>query len=420
MEGIDYLNAILTRGSRPGLERICSALKALGNPQDKLNVINVTGTNGKGSFCAMLAGALSQSYRVGVFSSPYLESITESICVNGMDISENELSDLAREYKGISEQFELTQFEYLTVLSILYFIDQKTDIAIYEVGMGGGKDATNVFKKNLLSVFTGISLDHTQILGNDVEKIAKEKSGIIKENCPVYFGGNQNSKAAAVIKEAAIKKSCKFFGKETNEHTVFLQSPDRNIFSYKGKEYKLPFGGTYQIENAEKVIDCIEILGQSGYHLSYEDTKKGFCGVKRKGRFEVFSYDPYIIFDGGHNVECLQAFAECYKTYFGKRKSDFIVGVMADKEHMEMVKLLAEFTNCVYTVSPDNPRALDAKALSDEFHLFGCNSVPAESFEKALEMWSNNGSVNLFCVGSLYSYKAFKSALERKLSNKEN
>ncbi len=408
MNGIEYLYRLSERGSKPGLERIFSALEELDNPQDKLNVINVTGTNGKGSFCAMLGSALSQKYKVGVFSSPHLESITESIAIGGRNIGEDELSALSEKYQYISERFELTQFEYLTVLCVIYFEMQSVDIAIMEVGMGGRKDATNIFKRNLLSVITGISLDHTSWLGKSIEEIAREKSGIIKEGCPVYYGG---SGADDIIKDVAVKKKSRYFGRSSRKVDIYMLTPDRSIFSVDKINYTLRFGGEYQIENALKVLDCLDIIDKAGYSLSADDIKNGLLNVKRAGRFELLSYDPIVIFDGGHNVECINAFVRSHRLYFGDRKSDLIVGIMADKEHEQMVKLLSPIAERVYSVSPNNSRALDARALADEFESEGCPAIAEPSFDSAIADWRKNGMNTLCCVGSLYSYADFKKAV---------
>lgn len=418
-EAYEYIESIGKRGSVPGLESISSMLDKMSNPQESFKVVHVTGTNGKGSFCAMMAAVLMENgYKAGVFSSPHLIDIRESVTVEGQMISKADLARLTSRLAPVSEGLEnpLTQFEFMTALCFEYFKEQKVDIAVVEVGMGGRLDATNVFSAPLLSVITGISADHTSWLGNTLEDIAKEKSGIIKNGCPVYFGGSM-SNARNVIKEKAEELSCSYYEKGENYPFILSVSLDKTEFEYNKRKYTLFLPGNYQADNAAKVIDCCHILNQNGFDIKDEDINRGFGKVKRQARFEVLSTNPAVIYDGGHNPECAAALAKSVKAYFGKKKVDVIMGVLADKDYSEMTDIISEIAKNVYTVTVANPRALDGKVLAEAFCEKGVTAYNCQNYKNALKMWREMGENTLIVTGSLYSYRDFVSEFNKSDSN---
>ncbi len=404
-EMIPYLYSLASRGSKPGLSRIKAVLAELGNPQESLRVINVTGTNGKGSYCKMLGDILSlSSYRTGVFSSPHLVRINESITVDGEIISDDDLSDVLSRCQDICEKHTLTQFEVLTVACILYFKEQKTDIALMEVGMGGELDATNVFSENIMSVILGVSLDHTSYLGSSVEMIAREKSGIMKKGCPV-FTASEDEKVLEVINSRAKELDCPIFRNQRGAK-IISSTPEKTVFSFKGTEYTLKSGAMYQVLNAEKVLSSVDILPTLGYSIKEDAIAGAFESLERPARFEVFARSPYVIFDGGHNPECTAALKNDILRHFGDEKLTVIIGIMADKDMAGICSHMGSIAKEVFTVTPKNPRALDDSILANEFSKNGIKATPCGNFKTALSMWDKK--TPLLCVGSLYSYEEFK------------
>ena len=215
-EAINYIHSIDWRGSRPGLSRVSELLDKLGNPQDELKFIHVGGTNGKGSFCAMMSSVLKEAgYKTGLFTSPYIEFFNERMMINGEPISNSELAEFTSQVRKIADSMTdpPTEFELITAVAMLYFKENKCDIVVLEVGLGGRLDATNIIKSPILSVITGIALDHTAVLGDTIEKIAFEKAGIIKKGIPVLCANQTESVKKVFInvaKENNSKIDCSY------------------------------------------------------------------------------------------------------------------------------------------------------------------------------------------------------------------
>lgn len=410
-----YLNEIERRGSVPGLDAIKSMLKALCNPEKNLKVIHVTGTNGKGSFCAIMAEILvGMGYKVGVFTSPFLTDIREMISINGEIISEDEITRLTERLCPVSEALPtpLTQFEFMTALCMEYFKESKVDFAIVEVGMGGELDATNVFERPLLSVITGVSVDHVSFLGSTVSQIAIHKGGIIKEGCPVYYGG-KDPQAGKIIKSIAEQKNADYYGRDEAMPEITSIEIGKTEFLYMGEGYSLSLAGEYQVENAAKVIDSCRILNNYGLNISKDDIQRGFSKLVRRGRFEIVSHSPTVIYDGGHNAECAAALVKSIKAYFGDKKINVIMGVLADKDYTAMVNSISDIAVRVYTVTPNNKRALDGRCLAVEFRKIGIPAFFCSDYCEALERWMDSGCDELLVTGSLYTYGDFIRSFEK-------
>lgn len=421
-EAIKYIHSVDWKGSRPGLSRINELMEGLGHPEDSFKSIHVAGTNGKGSFCAMLDSVLSEAgYKTGLFTSPYIEFFEERIRYCGENISEEDLSDAVSEVKAVADKMEdvPTEFEILTAVGFCYFRKKKVDIAIIECGMGGRLDSTNVIKAPVLSVITGISLDHVAFLGDTVEKIASEKAGIIKQGTPVLYGGN-DEKAEKVISEKAAELGCTFVKTDRSLIRDVKTSKKGNVFSYgKYKNVKLSLSGSYQPENASNVINAVELLRKRGYNISDKALYSGLKDTAWKGRFEKLNDCPEIYFDGGHNEEGVCAAVDTVKKCFGDKKINIISGVLADKDYEKIAKEISGVAEKVYTVTPDSPRALDSKKYAEVFKKLGINAVPCDSFDTAVnKIITEKGKIKpTLCVGSLYSYPDFKKSIKE---NKEN
>ena len=339
-------------------------------------------------------------------SSPHLERINESITLDGVEISDTELEAVMEKIHDTCEKHLLTQFEALTVAAICYYKEQNTDVVIMEVGMGGALDATNVFSENIMSVILGISLDHTSYLGSTIRDIALEKSGIMKKGCPV-FSAAHTTDAIEVIEDRARELECRIYTPIEGAN-ILSCAPNCTVFEYNGEKYTLSSGAGYQVKNAVKVLSSLEALKDSGINISKKAISCASALIKRPARFEVFSEDPYVIFDGGHNPECAEALAEDIKRTFPDKKPDIIMGVMADKDVFGICSILCPIIGKVYTVKPQNPRAMEDTALAEVLRSLGVEALPCKNFKNALEKWQENGKNDLLCVGSLYSYKEFK------------
>ena len=422
-ETLEYIHAVSWTGSRPGLERISELLHKMGDPQDKLKFVHVAGTNGKGSFCAMLSSVLTASgYKTGLYISPYVKHFNERMSIDGEMISNGELSETVGYVKTFADEMQdkPTEFELICAVAFEYFYRNRCDIVVLEVGLGGRLDATNIIKTAELSVITGISLDHTALLGDTVEKIAEEKAGICKDGRPLLYGGRDGA-AGEIIKRRAEECKCKFTETDYGTLKDVKYSLSGTEFSCgKEKGLKIKLLGSYQPYNAATVITAVQLLRREGYNISDSALRKGLLDTVWHARFERLSENPVIIFDGGHNPEGVSAAVESVKAYFGSKRVRVITGVMKDKDYSFISKKIGEVCCEVFTVTPDNPRALSAREYAEIFSSEGleshaCQSV-GEAVSAALEKSLKDGAP-IVALGSLYMYEEFTRELELLLRN---
>ncbi len=420
-EALEYIHCGFFGGTRPGLERVSELLGKLGNPQDGLRFIHVAGTNGKGSFCAMTDSVLRRAgYRTGLYTSPYIERFNERMMYDGVPVSDEELAELTSYVRPFAESMEdrPTEFELITAVAMLFFKRHKADPVVLEVGMGGRLDATNVIKTPLVSVITGISLDHTAILGGTVAAIAREKAGIIKPGVPVVWGGSARS-ASRVIHRAAAGLGCECTDVRKRKITVLSADLGGTVFRYAGYTASLSLLGTYQPYNAANVIAAVETLRKRGLRITDRDLLLGLREASWKARFELISAsDPVVISDGSHNPEGIDAAIDGIRSYFGRQKVILLTGVMRDKDYPAMADRLSEVAAGAYTLRPDNPRALDPEIYAAEFrrnglHAEGSDTV-REAVEKAVGAAVRQGRP-LVALGSLYMYREVREAFRTVL-----
>ncbi len=416
-QALGYLKTAASRGSVLGLERISRLAELLGDPQDKVKTIHISGTNGKGSLGAMLCSVLKASgYRVGSFSSPAITSVTDSFRIDGEQISEEKFARLVLDIAPICESMEEkpTEFEVITAVAFELFRRENCDIAVVECGMGGDLDSTNIISAPLLSVITNVQLDHCGFLGSTVAEIASHKAGIIKKGRPVFFGGDDEA-ALAVIKAAAEKCGSELYFPDPRELENAEFSLSGLSFDYRGERLEIPLLGTYQLTNAANVLRCVDILRKYGVKLPDYALREGLANVKWHGRFEVLRREPLVIFDGSHNPDGISCAADSIRQYFGENKVVFLIGVMADKEYGLYADMLGEFAEAVFTVKPDNPRALDSETLAQTFAEKGIDARPysvlSDGVSAACAFAMERGRP-LIALGSLYMYREFTQALE--------
>ena len=409
-QALEYIHSVCWKGSRPGLERTTELLEKMGNPQDKLKFIHVAGTNGKGSFCSMTANVLKHAgYKVGLYTSPFVLRFNERMKINGEDIPDTVLAKITEYVKPFAESMtdSPTEFELITAIALEYFAREGCDVVVLECGMGGRLDSTNIIKNPLLSVITGISFDHTAFLGNTIPEIAREKAGIIKENCPVLLCSD-NSEAAAVIKQKADGCNSPYFEVDRSSFVLKNTSLDGSVFDFgEYKDVKIPLLGSYQPHNACNVLTAINLLNSMKFYIPIRAIYDGLATVEWKARFEKLCDNPTVISDGGHNPEGIDAAVESVKLYFPEQKVIFVTGVMADKDYKYMAGRMSEVASCAFCVTPDNPRALSASDFADVFEGLGIPATPCDSVATAITLAkqvATDTNTPIICLGSLYMY----------------
>ncbi len=398
----------------PGLERVSALLNRLGNPEDKLRFIHIAGTNGKGSVSANIASVLEEAgYKTGKYISPNLIRVNERISINGEEISDYDLDRILALIEPLAREVEAecgiapTQFEIWTALAFVYFSEKKCDFVVLEVGLGGEFDATNVIKANVLAVITRLGIDHTQYLGNTIEKIALAKCGIIKRESELsaLITVEQEPQAMAVIEKCAKEKGSELF--------VASPVPLGNEgcyerFSLGGEEYLAGIPGYHQIENAALAVLACQKMG-----IGTEVIKRGISKAKNPARFEIIEENPTLIYDGGHNENGIAALNFSLKRYFGEVPRVVIFACMADKDIENSLQMLSECgAEFIYTTVKDNPRAMTAKELSERAGALGYPGAAFEDIGDAYYEAKKRGKLTLIC-GSLYLYRDFREFLDK-------
>lgn len=364
-EAVAYIHSLLKFGVRPGLERIRALLSALGNPHlAGPRFIHVAGTNGKGTTASMLAGILKEAgYRTGLFVSPYVFDFCERIQLDGQNIPR---ADLARSVsrvraaaEGLAGGLEPTEFEAITAAAFLYFAERRCDWAVLEVGLGGRLDSTNVIPKPAAAVVTSISLDHTRILGDTVEKIAHEKCGIIKEGGLVVTTSAQDEKALRVIERTVSERGGRLLVGRVGDAEITAENLSGTDMIYEGLSVHIPLVGRHQVENAVGVITAARALGLPDACIC-----AGVEGARLRGRMELISKEPLTLIDGGHNPECAAALRAVLQK-FAPPDVTALVGMMADKDCEGCLSQILPLCRRVFVTVPDNPRALCGEALRE-------------------------------------------------------
>jgi dihydrofolate synthase / folylpolyglutamate synthase len=365
-EALDHLHGLAVFGARFGLEPTRRMAAALGNPQERLRFIHVAGTNGKGSTCAMLESVYrAAGFRVGLFTSPHLVSFRERMQVNRKLISEAEVARLVEEVFSVQcsvfsgEKIEAgeaespTFFEFVTVMALKWFVEQRCDVVIWETGLGGRLDATNIVTP-LASVITNIALDHQQWLGDTLAKIAAEKAGIIKPGVPVLTAADA-PEALAVIREVAERK----------EAPVTLVTGELNAGSESGAPVTLPLRGAHQRRNAALAAAVVREL-QAQLPVGEAALRHGLESVRWAGRLQVEHVSGRVfILDGAHNSDGVHALAAALRSELAGQRFALVVGMLADKDCELMCRELAPLAGRIAAVRVASNRSLPPEALGE-------------------------------------------------------
>ena len=421
----EYLNSFTNYELIPGisyaqpgysLRHVEELLNRMGNPQLAAKTIHIAGTKGKGSVAAMIAQVLSASgYKTGRYTSPHLHNLRERISIDNSLISEADFAAAMAEVKPFIESMkhdtsfrQLTYFEALTALAFAYFQKKQVDFQVLEVGLGGRLDATNVVANPVVCIITSISLDHTQILGNTLEEIAREKAGIIKSGCWVVISP-QPEEATSVIGVTCREKKAKLvqIGKDVTLHKISGDLHHQSlVIEGRTSKYqvKIPLLGDFQLENAATAVAALEILASQGFAISTADIVQGLAQVKWPGRFQILQQHPIVLVDGAHNVASMKRLVDNIKAYFAHKRIFLVFGTSCDKDIPGIINELVPLSPQVIVTQASHSRAAPLSTLVAEFAKQGIESKTGETVAKAISRaLSLAGRTNVICVtGSLF------------------
>jgi dihydrofolate synthase/folylpolyglutamate synthase len=360
------------------LDNMRHLMAELGQVQDKLKVIHVAGTNGKGSVCTILSAILTkEGYKTGCYRSPWVFQREEMFQINGKNISVGSYQTLLLQVENACERLlakgfpQASEFEMDTALAFLWFFQEQCDIVILETGLGGTDDATNVVTAPLCSVITSISRDHIDFLGEDLVGIARAKAGIIKEGRSVVLA-KPSAELLQVIESICEEKHANLFLADPKEASKIRYEDGCLVFEHKRfGEIRTSLLGLYQVENITCALWVLECLAGEGIKVNQENIGTILMDLQWQGRFELMQKNPLVIRDGAHNEAAAIKLKETLELGFQNRKIILIIGGLADKEYEKIVKILAPLAWKIITITPNNPRALHGEALAlaaKEFH----------------------------------------------------
>lgn len=429
-EALEFIHGMTKYGIRLGLDKIEKLLDLLGNPQEGIRVVHVAGTNGKGSTCAMIDSMLrAAGYRVGLYTSPYLEVFNERIRVDGKNIPDEDVARLTEKVKNAVEEMERkgwgqpTEFEVVTALGFLYFKEQKVDYLVLEVGMGGRYDATNVITP-LVSVITPISYDHQQYLGDTLAEIAGEKCGIIKPG-RVTVTAPQSEEAMKVIEKTCRElKSPLVKVEDEVSYRLISWGVEGQTFELKTskRDYqavRIKLLGDHQLDNAATAVAAVEALQHYGIEIPMDAVKKGLEEARWPGRLEIMRENPCVLLDGAHNIAGIQVLKGALSKYFPGKRIILLIGILGDKDYMDMLSEIIPLADSVVATRPDSPRALSAAELGESIKkvakrenlkVFEIDDIET-AVNAALDMASPQDLV--VCAGSLYLIGKVRSILRK-------
>jgi dihydrofolate synthase/folylpolyglutamate synthase len=409
-EAINYIQSTEKFGIKPGLERISRLLELLGNPQDKVKIVHIAGTNGKGSVCSMVSNVLiTAGFKVGMTVSPYVVQFNERIAINNEPVCNEALAEIVTELIPYIAQVERegfshpTEFEIITACAYYYFARQKCDFAVIETGLGGRFDATNAVKNPELTAITSISLDHTAILGDTLTKIAFEKAGIIKHGIPVIIYPKMTAEARLEIERIAKIRKCEAIcpsAIEVSDIKVILMGTS---FIYKEKRYNLSLLGEHQAYNAVMAIELVSRLSHKYPAITQRAISAGLNNAIMPARMEIISKNPYILLDGAHNPEGIDALNKIISHLHNNKKITVVMGMMKDKNYEYCIGELAKTAESFIAVKPDMDRALSIEEVIKAASKY-CKNVsfadsPIKGAEKAIR--ENKDNFIVVC-GSFY------------------
>ena len=424
----EYLKQFDKFTKDPTLEAMYFLLEKFDNPQNKVKIIHVAGTNGKGSVCEMLNRILVDSkYTVGKFISPQLIKFNETITVNDKEISDDEISKILEKLSIYIDEYNLNHeikvkwFEVITSVALIYFAQKKCDFVILETGLGGTTDCTNVVN-SMISIIVSVGLDHVDILGNNIVDIAKHKAGIIKNNSDVIYLRRENDKEVLDVIENKCKSTNSKLHLVTKEDCLDYKY-DRNLqyFTYKNlKDIPVNLKGKKQIYNSTICLKAVEILRKKGYKIENTIIINSLKNVIHRARFEKLLDNPEIIYDGAHNKPAIENLIETIDQYYLDKEKAFVVSILGTKDYKTIIKMLVQKYNndeFYFTDGVSDRKFIDSSELmkvakeNNENGIYNSGEL-VKTIEKVTKKYRNSNKI-IFIIGSFYIYKEVVDTIDK-------
>lgn len=417
---ISYVNTNRGNGQKKSLDRLKLLLEMLGNPQKNLSYIHITGTNGKGSTASLFNSVLLEAgLKVGIFTSPHLESVNERIRLNNEMIKDEDFVRIVEQMEPIVLELEeklaekFYAFELITTAAFLYFNEKQPDVVVLEAGIGGRLDSTNVIDTPDVAVVTSIGMDHVATLGGTRKAIMTEKVQILKENGHLVVGPVEDS-LKEIAKDWAAKVGGKLTFLETKDIEILSMTENMQMFNYKScSDVKLSFLGIHQIENASLVLEALDILTEKGYPLTKDIIYRGLEKASWPGRFEKILDEPLFYIDGAHNMASVNRLVETLEKLFPGERFVFVVGMMKDKDYKEMLERVSHLAKEYLVISPDPYRGFDVSIVVNDLVDAGYRAQAFENMKEILFYIKNELSKDEIIIqfGSLYLVGDVKKSL---------
>lgn len=414
-QAVAYVHSLLRFGMRPGLERMRELMHALGDPQDRVPVIHIAGTNGKGSTSTMISNILTQAgARTGLFTSPYVCDFMERIQLDGAPADRELFAQVMTRLRALAGEMAdtPTEFEMITAAAYAMFGELGCGAAVMETGLGGRLDSTNIVRAPRVCVLTAISMDHMNVLGDTIEQIAGEKCGILKRGTPVVISAGQSPQAMAVIERTAAERDCPLIV-PAEEPEILERGLFGSTFRFEGETYRVTMPGRHQVNNAVSAILTARELQRQGFAIRQEHIVRGIEQTVLPARIQVLRRDPLLVLDGAHNEDGVRRLVDTLRAALPGQKFVFVSGMMADKEYEKALSMIAEIADALIATTPGNPRALPAEDLASCAQRCGIPSSavpdPVEACRAGLRFSEEQGcplivNGSLYLAGDVYPY----------------
>ena len=389
----EIIEKLKKRGSVPGLESIRRLLDELDHPENKLKIVHIAGTNGKGSIFAFLSSVLKEGgYQVGRYISPTIQCYEERFQINEVFVEKEKLERYFSIVEAAMEEVERkygispTLFEAETAISFLYFAEENVDFALIETGMGGMMDATNIIAHPILTVISSISYDHKAILGDTLEEITSQKAGILKAGVPVVVSENPEI-VQTVVGKRAEELNVPLTFVSPQDYIIIEEKETGSSFRWNEKMFSVRLPGRHQISNAVTALETARQLHElwDPYHsINEKSMTDGLKKTSWPGRLELLQEKPLFYRDGAHNPDAASKLAEFLEKHFTNKKIIYIMGVLRDKEYKKMLQVLIPLADSIYVFRPENERGLEAEVLAGAVQEFGKNAVVCNNVNQAV------------------------------------
>ncbi len=413
----EFINSFSHSGKKvTNLSRISKLLERLDNPHKEQRFVHIAGTNGKGSTLEYMSQVLIDAgYKTGQFTSPFIEQYNDRIRVNGKDIPDEILERLCLRVKEKLSDKCFSQFEITFSIALLYFLEEHCDIIFLETGIGGLLDATNIIKNPIASVITSVSLDHTQLLGNTVEKIVLQKAGIIKRKCSVVMAYDNEESSFGIVSNIADRMESLMIIPKKSECIIIEENISGSEFVYKGERYRVNMCGRHQISNAVTAIETCRLMVKNGFEITSDNIKNGLKNAKVKLRIEKLCDEPVVIADGGHNISGVDSLIDMigneHKNIIG------IVGMVSGKSVDYAAKKLSDILDIAICADGYIENNIPAEELKNYFSCPCQTGNYSQALETAVEIAQKSDSIILIC-GSLYLASAVRREFFEKYYEK--